>query len=406
LRYLDEAEDVARRNSFSRLLFDIESERGTVYIFKADIENARRHCNEALKLAEESKITLDIMRAHLLMANFFSQFHLIDELSWAKSAEHLSKAENFFENGRYQQDLMILLSIRRRDLTAQGKPNEALKIARRLEKEATRAEDNLTLARAKKDIGTNLALLDQLPEAMKVLYESYSVYNSLNKPLEAGYSLLAYGDAALQMGDFEKARSTLEIAKGIAQEATKWLPPRVDLFEARILTAEQEFEDMIVLARRMIAEDKSTQMPSTFEARAMLALALTHTGRKSEGLREIQSLFSNKLPGRDDPEAAVALYLLYSEVLLENGKTEKAEKQAVLALDILKTLNKPSMEWKAYVLQSRAQDQLGNAGESKRLAAKADMLFSGLSEKWGKKTFENYSSSQTTQHFRNAPRGW
>lgn len=391
--YGEEAVLIARLENLRSLEAQSLQELGTVHFFMRNNQEAEKFYNEALLLARQDKADLIEKRILLQLGAFYIQQHRADD-----ALKFIEKVVEFFEKGGYKKDLLDVLSIKGQALAIKGDFTTALELYKNLANRADQAGDLVIKARAKKGIGTMSANLDELSTAAPELYESYSIFNSIDRTMEAGYSLLAYADVSLQLGDFEKAYSSLNLAEGIAQEQ-KWLIPRTDVLRAKLALSERKFPEAIRLAQKIIDEDTTGKIVATFEARTILALAYSNHAQKEKGKKIIEQLFKDEIEDDDLPTMARG-YLIHSEVMLENTLSDKAIESALKTQEILKKLGKPSLEWRAWLLLSLAQNQLQDVNSAKQSAAKADEIFSTLAQKWGPEDFQSYSERPDIKYYR------
>jgi len=385
LPYADEAITVALKKGINSLYAQSLLESGTVYLFQSKYEEAEEKYNEALRIARQYKIAVIENRALLQLGALNVRNHKADE-----ALNYIDQVQNFFEKGGYQIDMLDLLSIKAQAITTKGDPAAAFKIYEALLSQADKVGDVIIKARAQKGVGTILAGQDDLTKALDPVYQSYSIYNSINKTTEAGYSLVLYADILAQLGRYQEADSALNLAEGLAQKNNA-LTPRIDLVRAEEVLSQRRFDDAIKVCQKIFSEDPQAKLPSTLEARAVLALAYAQSGQAAKALSAINQIDfgSDKI---EEKEALAKLYLVKAEVMLESKHYALAANAARQAQENFKALGKPAFEWQAWLLLGRAQDQLKDTEAAKESLATSSVIFSTLSQKWNPEDFESYSA--------------
>jgi tetratricopeptide (TPR) repeat protein len=294
--------------------------------------------------------------------------------------------------------LLDLLSVKAQAVTLNGDFKTALAIYQDLLAKANEVGDQVQKARAQKGIATMLMNQDDLSNALPPMYESYAIYNSINKTLEAGYSLIAFADILCQLGRYEEATAALNQAKGIAEKYEP-LKPRVNLVLAKKSLSEGHLGEAVNIAQQIIAGDPKLKRASTIEAKSLLALALVKSGEKLRAKKFIEEIDLKNIK-MDEAEAAAKIYLIMAEIMLGNNLPELALENAQKAQASFNKLGKPSFEWLAWSVICSAQKNLGNNIEASQASAKADIFFSTLSQNWEKKDFNSYSERPDVKFYR------
>lgn len=373
----NEAVAIARRNDINNLHAQSVLELGTVYLFQGKNEEAEKSYDEAEQLADRYNATLIKNRVLLQKASAKIQRHKADE-----ALAYLREIEKFFDEGKYQKDMLDLLSIKARAITLKGDFGAALKTYRRLLEKSERVGDRFQEARAQKGIGTILMNEDDFSTALAPLQKSYAIYNSINKTFEAGYSLIAYADALWQLGRYEEARAALNQSAGLA-EKHRQLTARVDIVRAKIRLSERKFGEAERLAREIIESGDAPEDVKA-EAKVVLAAAEVENGRNAKTILPSAADY-------EDKTVAAEASLAFAEKMLNENSFAAALESAALAQQSFAEMKKTTREWQAWLLICLSQKKLQNDAAANQAAARADSLFSTLSQKLAADDFQSYS---------------
>lgn len=382
LPYADAAVSLSSQESIEDLRARSLLERGTVYLFQNEKDKAEKEYTEALRVSRDYDIPVIENRVLLQFAALYVRVHKKDE-----ALEKIAQVRAFFEQGNYVGDTLDLLSLEAQAITLKGDLKTAYGIYIDLRDRAVKAEDLVIKGRATKGIGTILANQDEFTRALPVLYDSYSINNSIHKSYEAGFALFLYADVLAQLGRFKEAETALNQADGLAQ-ANPLLTPRVKLVRAKKVLSQGAADSAIQICQKMMADDPEVKSQATMEAKSVLALAYARSGEKSKARETIEQMDLDKI---EEKEVLAKVYLIRAEVMLTDDANDLALDAAQKAQEMFKNLEKPAFEWQAWALLGKAQSRLKQTDAAKASLANADVIFSTLAQRWGE-DFKSYSA--------------
>ena len=388
----NQAVSLAQQNSINNLHAQSNLELGTVYFFLAKYDDALARYDEALRLARQYNATVIEKRILLQFGAFYAHRHKADE-----ALNYIHQVQTFFERGNYKKDMLDLLSIKAQAITDKGDFKTALTIYYDLLTRSNEVGDQVQKARAQKGIATMLANQDDLSNALAPMYESYAIYNSINKTFEAGYSLIAYADILQQLGRYEEAAATLNQAEGLAEKYKQFLPI-INLVRAKKALSKRHLVEAIKFAQQIITADPELKKSSSIEAKSVLALAVAQSGKKLKAKEIIEEIDLNNTK-INDAEIIAKIYLIRAEIMLENNLFNDALENAHKARESFNKLGKPSLEWNAWLLISRAEQQLKNSTAAKQAVVNTSVIFSSLSQKWKSEDFNSYSEKPDVKYY-------
>jgi serine/threonine protein kinase/Tfp pilus assembly protein PilF len=396
--YAEQALSLALQNDIEDLHAQSLLELGTVYLFQHKKEDAKNTYEEALGIARQYGLTVVEKRTLLQLGSLYVNInHEADP-----ALDYVSQVEDFFRQGNYKKEIFDLLSIKAQALNIKGDLPAAIDIYNQLSVQADEVGNRMIKARAQKGAGTIMYAHDDFNRALDPLFDSFSIFNSINRVSEAGYSWFLYADALLQLGRYQEAGRTLLQAEGMAQK-NSGLTPDIDLIKAKMALSKRQFAATIKVCKKIFAEDRDTgnqkkELPSTTEARTIIALAFARSGEKAKSKDMIEKIdlgaeFEKK-------ETLAKVHLARAEIMLDNGRNNLAADAAQKAQEQFNRLGKPAFEWQAWLLLSQAQNRLKDIDAEKASSANWVELFSTLKQTWGEEDFKSYSERPDIKYIR------
>jgi tetratricopeptide (TPR) repeat protein/tRNA A-37 threonylcarbamoyl transferase component Bud32 len=399
--FAEQAVSSSRQNGINVLHVQSMQELGTVQFFLSDYENAKSTYDEALRLARQYGAATLENRVLLQLGAFYVNQHKADE-----ALDCINQVRAFFENGGYRKDMLDLLSIQAQALTVKGQYKAAHEIYNDLLVRARQVGDRVQQARALKGVSEMLVNQDDLSGALAPMYESYAIYNSINRTSEGGYSLIGYADILWQLGRYAEAEDMLHQAEGLAQKHPQ-LRHRFYLVQSKKLFSERRFDEAIAFAQKTVALDPQLKRPAALEAKSIIALANLHSGQKARAKSVIEEIDANKLK---DVEAAAIINLARAEIMLANNLPDRALADARQSLELSEKIGKSSLQWRGWLFASLAERQIEqqqqqqqkdySATGAKQSVAQAGVVFSTLSQKWQPGDFQSYTERPDIKYYR------
>ena len=393
LDFAARAAAAARQKNITYLQVQSLFELGTIYLFLYKYDDAKNNYDEALRLARQNNLTVLEKKIVLQFGSFYAQQHRADE-----ALDAVNQVQEFFEKAGYQKEMFDLLSIKAQALAIKGDFKTALESYQNMLTRAAEVGDQIQKARAQKGIGTMLARQDDLSNALPFLNESYSIYNSIHKTSDAGYSLIAYADILWQLGRYGECEVALNQAEGLAV-AHPQLLPLINLTRAKKFLSERNFDRTIEITKQIIAADPELKKSVTIEAKSIFALALLRSGQKSKAAEAVGQI-NLDISKIEEAETLPKIYLARAEIMLENNSPDAALEDTRRACESANKLGKPSLEWIGWLLESFAERQLKNFTAAKQSSARADVVYSTLSQKWKPEDFKSYSERPDIKSYR------
>ncbi len=363
-------------------------EIGKAYLIRGNFPQAEKNFNEALRLAQLYKGRYAEARAHLALGGLRKQ-----EDNPEAAQTHLQNALKFFEQGRYGKETFSTYFNLGYVQIELGKYDDAKQTFERLLNAAQAVGDNQYVAYGHNGLGYVLLDSERFPEAWNHFYEDYKIEKSINSKLATGYAADYLGTTAWRLGRFSDAHANLDEALAIAeppgQEAYKDLLADATVSAAGLALSEAKAVEAVSKARRALAIAGSEIKVSAVRSRATLGLALARSGQAAAGRKECEQAVQMARTLHNPLWLSEAL-LAFSEASLAAGDAQGALTSATEAQSRFASAKQNESLWRAYAVQARAKDKLGDKDGARQSAQQAESVLSSLEGVWGTDNYKSY----------------
>ena len=387
-QYSQQAMELARANRMENRTTLGLIEIGKAYLIRGNFAEADKNFNEALRLAQLYKGRYAEARAHLALGGLRRQ-----EDNPEAARVHLQNALKFFEQGRYGKETFSTYFNLGYVQIELGKYDDAKQTFEQLLKAAQAVGDNQYVAYGHNGLGYVLLDSERFPEAWNHFYEDYKIEKSINAKLATGYAADYLGTTAWRLGRFPDAHAHLDEALTIAeppgQEAYKDLLADATVSAAGLALSEAKAAEAVSKARRALAIAGSEIKVSAVRSRAILGLALARSGQAAAGRKECEQAVQMARALHNPLWLSEAL-LAFSEASLAAGDAQGALTSATEAQSRFATAKQNESLWRAYAVQARAKDKLGDKEGARQFAQQADSVLSSLEAVWGADNYKSY----------------
>lgn len=387
-QYSQQAMELARANRMENRTTLGLIEIGKAYLIRGNFAEADKNFNEALRLAQLYKGRYAEARAHLALGGLRKQ-----EDNPEAALTHLQTALKFFEQGHYGKETFSTYFNLGYAQIELGKYDDAKQTFEQLLKAAQAVGDNQYIAYGHNGLGYVLLDSERFPEAWKHFYEDYKIEKSINAKLATGYAADYLGTTAWRLGRFPDAHANLDEALAIAeppgQEAYKDLLADATCSAAGLALSEAKAAEAVSKARRALAIAGSEFKVFAVRSRATLGLALARSGQAAAGRKECEQAVQMARALHNPLWLSEAL-LAFSEASLVAGDAQGALTSAAEAQSRFATAKQNESLWRAYAVQARAKDKLGDKEGARRSAQQAESVLSSLEGVWGTDNYRSY----------------
>jgi tetratricopeptide (TPR) repeat protein len=387
-QYSEQAMVLARSNRMENRTTLGLVEIGRAYMIRGNFAEADKNFNEALRLAQLYKGRYAEARAQLALGALRKQ-----EDNPEAALTYLQNALKFFEQGHYGKEKFSAYFNLGYVQIELGKYDDAKQTFEQLLKAAQAVGDQQFIAYAHNGLGYVLLDSESFPDAWNHFYEDYKIEKSINSKLATGYAADYLGTTAWRLGKFADAHTNLDEALAIAEppgdEPYKDLLADATCSAAGLALSEGKPAEAVSKARRALAVAGSEIKVSAVRSRAILGLALARSGQAAAGRKECEQAVQMARALHNPLWLSEAL-LAFSEVLLAAGDAQGAITTAIEAQSRFATAKQNESLWRAYAIQARATEKLGDTTTTRQLVQQAESLLLSLEGAWGTDNYKSY----------------
>jgi tetratricopeptide (TPR) repeat protein/predicted Ser/Thr protein kinase len=394
--YAQQAVSIAEQKQLDNFAAAGLLELGNSYSAKQDFEKAEHYFNQAIQLARANKGRVTEAKGMSNLGGLYISTLRIDQ-----GLQLVQQALTFFQQGNYPTSVSLCLTQMIRGNRRQGDYSAALQAANQKLELARKDGTQPAMANAYSEIGAVLLDREDLPAALKHYEDAYNIYYSLNNTLRIFFNKANRGNTLWRLGHYDQAGPLLdEVWKAIDQPKSgyKLLIPTVLLYRSEMELSRRNFRDAIALGNEAIASAGTQYQDVAIEGKSMLGLAKALSGNVTEGLKICDEAIKMASAAGD--------FLLQSRALLAKAEVALLAKDAKTALNLATDAQSRfarggqyESEWRAWLIASRASEQLGDKNKAQEQFDNAMSARSRLEQQWGADTFKQYILRPDIQAF-------
>jgi len=301
----------------------------------------------------------------------------------------------FYEKGGYRKELFALYVILGRAETKAGEYDAAQHRFEELLHRAQEAADPQSTAWAQEGLGRVFMLRRNFPEALSHYNANYEIVKSINAKLNMGYAANNRAESLWQLGRYQEAQSALAEALAIAEpqgrEAFKDLQADIHLTKARMTLSMGKSAEAMAEAQQALDIGAGQSKSTIVEVGYISGLAQSRAGRTPDGRKRCEEALKTARE-LGDPLLLSNALLAFAESALLAGDAQTAIGAASEAQQRFSASKQYESEWRACLLQARANEKLGDKVRAHDLAQQAAAIGAQLQAEW---TNDNYKSYLT-----------
>lgn len=369
---------------------------GYTFLNRGEFGEARSYFKQALDFAQRDKTPRSEARALLALGSLNQQQGNSDD-----AISSLEEALRFYEPGGYRKETSIALLLLGRAHQTKGDYELAFKTF----------EQQLELAKGLGDPAqvsatlSSIALLlgidqERYPEALSKLDETYKIDELRGSKASMGFDQMDRGIFLGRLGRYEEARSALDRAFSISNEASyKELLAWVHLTKAQIALSERHFGEAKKIGQEAQDLSATQYRKVALQAKYTIGLAEAFSGapQPARKLCEEAVVIAREV---NAPQLISSALLALAEVLLQGNDAKRALENALQAQAMFARSGQQDSEWRTLLIAARASELAGNKPAMQDYASRADNLCAGLEQKWGKEAYNTYLSRPDIQNYR------
>ncbi|MSV29611.1 MAG: serine/threonine-protein kinase [Bryobacterales bacterium] len=357
---------------------------GNALFVRGDLAGAESRFRQALDVARRSAMRRQEARAAFSLGNVHIQQRRPDE-----GLAEVEAARAFFDRGGYRQETGQCLLLIARVHRQKGEFDAALRDFRALLRLADETKDGLTRYLAQSGRASVLASQEAYPDASTVWVAAIETGRSLRDTGAIFSALANHANVLWRLGRYAEARKTLAEAEVLAKRPGA--PPTylwsVKLRLAEMATSEGGYQDAVRLGQDALrlAGDQPVRVSST---KAVLGLALAHTGARREARARVEDAVSIAPSG--DPGFVAAVRLTEVEALLLMGDFDAAVKAAGSLFETFNGLHQRESAFRAASIGAIAAAKKGHAPQAEAFTSHASAVLSEIEGAWPRKDSRSF----------------
>lgn len=307
--------------------------------------------------------------------------------------DYLQKALTFFQQGGYGRQVLIAEYNLGFVYVELGNYSAAEQTFQQLLQAAEKVGDQRNLGFAHDGLGYVFLETERFPEAWSQFSEEYKIEQTMKAQLSLGFTATFRAIALWKLGKYDDARANLNEAFGIAQapgqETNKDLLVGTTQVLADIALSQNDLPQASANARKAVQLAGADYKVIGSRSRWILALALARSGQLGPARKLTQEALDLARTQANPYFIAEALLAL-AEVALINKDAQAALAAATEAQTHFAAARQHESEWRALLIEARADESLDNKEKARELATRAESVLASLEQQWGSESFKSY----------------
>ena len=393
--YATQAVTFAQQRQLENLATSGLLELGNSFSSKGNIERAEFYFSQVIQFARANKGRLREARGLSNLGGLYIQTSRVDE-----GVTMVQQALEYFQQANYPRSVGICLTQlarghrRKADFTAAEQAlNQKLEIAK---------QSNSPQALADVDYEFGLLRFDEekFPAALEKCDSAVANYELAKDSFGIVFTNTNRAKILVRLGRFDDARRTLdELLKKTAELKGGYLQllPELELVKAELAFSEGTVAQAIASATQAVktAPPKSDTLT---ESKYFLGLLKATSGAKQEAKQLCDEAINVSSKSGNSRLYSVA-QLRCAEAALKGNDAQTALTLATEAQGRFARSQQRESEWRAWVVVSRANQQLGDKSKADETLKNAEFVRSKLEEEWGPSVFKQYAARPDIQAY-------
>ena len=386
-KYAEQAVTFARQKQLDNLAAGGLIELGNSFYTKQDFDNAERYFNQAIQLAQENKGRL---RENTALSNLGTVY--ISTLRVDEGLKLVQQSLDFFRQGNYPRNVTYCLTQLGRGYRRKGEYALALQALNEKLDLAKQSNSQRAIADSTTEIGAVLMEQENLPAALEHYVSAQKVYEALPNKLRILFCKINRGTILSRLGRYDEAERLFEELSAATSDPKggfKQFEPLVQMTIAQARLNQRNFAEAINLSNS--ANKAAGQKDPDIAIRSGLTLGLAKalSGNGKEGIKLCQDAVKKAASAGDFSLHSRAL-LVEAEASLAGNDARSALSLATEAQSRFARSSQFESEWRAGMIASRANQQLGDKNNSEKQLRSARDAWSRLEQQWGSEAFKHF----------------
>ena len=385
--YSQQAISVAQQKHLENLAAGGLIELGNAFAARQDYENAERYFIQAAQLARENK---GRVRENSALSNLGGVY--ISTLRVDEGLKLQQQALDFFRQGNYPRNVTYCLTQMGRGYRRKGDYALALQALNEKLELAKQSNSQRAIADAASEIGAVLLEQENLPAALEHYDSAQKIYDAYPNKLRILFGNINRGTILSRLGRYDEAKvlfDEISAATSDPKGSFKQFEPLAQTIIAQSHLSQRNFADAINLSNAAMKAAGEKDPEIAIQSRLTLGLAKVLSGDRKEGMRLCQEAVKMASGAGDFTLHSRAL-LVEAEASLASNDARSALSSATEAQSTFARGSQFESEWRARMIASRANQQLGDKIKSEEQLRSALDARSRLEQQWGSEAFKHY----------------
>jgi tetratricopeptide (TPR) repeat protein/predicted Ser/Thr protein kinase len=391
--YATQAVQFAQQRQLENLATAGLLELGNSYSSQGNVEKAEYYFSQVIQFAHANKGRLREARGQSNLGGLYIQTSRVDE-----GVKLVQEALEYFKQANYPRSVGICLTQlargyrRKADFAAAEQVlNQKLEIANRSNNSQDIADVDFEIALLRSDQQRYPAALEKYDSALKA-------YESVKDTFRITFTNENRARILMRLGRFVEARQLLEELFRTANEqkgAYLQFLPELELLQAELSLSEENLGQATSSATEALNTAPGRSELLT-ESKSLLALLKSAAGDK-RGAKQLCDEAINDSSNSGN-------FSLYSVALLRCGEAALRAHDSQTALSLATQAQRrfahseqTECEWRAWMLASRATEELGDKTKAAELSQNALSARAKLEQEWGPTVFKQYAARPDIQ---------
>jgi len=390
--YAQQAVTFAQQKQLENLTASGLLELGNAFSAKGDYEKAEHYFKQAIQFAQVNKGRLGEAKGLTNLGGLYIQTLRIDDgLRMAQQALEFFQQENY---PRLAGTCLVHIGrgYRRKGeyAAAEQALNQKLDLAKQSGSQPAIADSHV-------ELGALLLDQEQLPAALEQYGNALELYGTTNN-FRVAFCNANRAKILARLGRYVEARELLvEVFKITAESkgAFLGLVPELHLIQAEMSISEGDLSQAIASSNEAI-KTGGPKSGVAIQAQYLLALAKAASG----GRNDAQKLCDESIKAgsnASDFGLHSRTLLACAEAALKGNDPNTALTLATQAQEKFARGEQLESEWRAWIIASRANKNLGDNNKAQEQMTKAEDARSRLEQKWGTDAFKQYANRPDIQ---------
>ncbi|HJS25122.1 MAG TPA: tetratricopeptide repeat protein [Pyrinomonadaceae bacterium] len=392
--YAQQAVTIAQQKRLENLAASGLLEIGNAFSAKGDLPNAEQYWNQAIQLARANKGKLTEHRGLTNLGGLYIQTLRIDE-----GLRMVQQAFEFFQQENYPRTAgqcltQIGRAYRRKGeyAAAQDALNKKLEMARQSNSQPALADAYLEFGALRLDEEKYPAALEQYDNALKI-------YETVRNNFRIAFCKANRAKILARLGQFDEAKRLLDelfVTTSESKGNFLQLVPELHLVRAEMGLSQGDLAQATTSANEAIKTGEKSDV--AIQARFLLGLVKAASGGGKEAQKLCNEAVTAASNAGDFGLHSRAL-LAGAEAALKGNDAQSALTLATQAQTRFARGEQLESEWRAWLIASRASQQLKDSGKAEEQLKSAQNTRYKLEQQWSPDVFRQYAARPDIQAY-------